>query len=128
MKSMTASVGSGKYIVEATAVFCGKDINITIGGGESYHIGAVAIAEPGIVITNGKKRCATTSVICLMDHKEDELARYAARHLASVLDCVVTVSAGIHIDNISVEEIKIFDEIFKQLINQLEKSLAAGDR
>jgi len=128
MKSIKASVGTGKYIVEATAVFCGKDINITIGGGESYHIGAVAVAEPGNVIINGKKRSATTSVICLLDHKEDDLARFAAKHLATVLDSVVTVSVGIHIDDISIEEIKVLDDHFNQLINQLEISLADGDR
>ena len=34
MNSVKECVGTGKYVLEATAVFCGKDINISIGGGE----------------------------------------------------------------------------------------------
>jgi len=40
------SVGVDRYTVECAAVRCGKDLNVTIGGGEKYHIGAVAIGVP----------------------------------------------------------------------------------
>ena len=123
MNSVKECVGTGKYVLEVTAVFCGKDINISIGGGERYHIGAVGVAVPRNEIKNEKKRSATTSVICVQGHKEDEFAHYASKYLATALDCVVTVSVGIHIDDANTEEIKVLYDNFRHLVKKLEKSL-----
>lgn len=123
MNSIRECVGTGKHVIEGIALFCGKDIIISIGGGEKYHIGAVGVAVPNNEINNGKKRSATSSVICVQGHKEDELAHYASKHLATVLNCVVTVSVGIHVDDANEEDINILCGNFKQLIKRLEEAL-----
>jgi hypothetical protein len=123
MKSIKESVGTGRYIIEGIAICCGKDINISIGGGELYHIGAVGVAVPRTEIRNEKKRSATTSVICVQGHKEDEFAHYASKYLATALNCIVTVSVGVHIDDADMEDIKILNDNFKNLVKKLEKSL-----
>lgn len=123
MNSITESIGNGKYTIEAAAVYCGKDINISIVGGEKHHVGAVGVAVPRNEIKNGKKRTATASVICIQGHKEDEFANYAAKYLATSLDCVVTVSVGIHIEEANSEDIKILSDNFRKLVKKLEKSL-----
>ena len=43
----------------------------------------------------------TASVLCYSGHKEDELAKSAAKKLAAALDTKVVVTAGIHWDNLS---------------------------
>lgn len=118
MQSFKLSEGTGKCIVEAITVMCGKDLNVTIGGGEKYHIGAVAIAVPRNEFKEGKKRTASTSVICVQGHREDELSYKCAKYLATELDCVVIVTIGAHIDNISQDE---FQEILDNVNKILEK-------
>lgn len=123
MNIVNESVGTGKYIIEGSAAFLGRDINISIGGGESYHIGAISLAVPENETINGKKRSAATSVICIQGHKEDEFAHYAAKYLATALHCVVAVSVGVHIDNISMDEIETLRANFTELVKKLEASL-----
>ena len=125
MKSIRENVGFGKHAIEAVAICCGEDINISIVGGEKHHIGAIAIGVPRdkTKVSKVNINSATTSVICVQDHKEDEYAYFAAKHLATILDCVVTVSVGIHIDNVVEKDLDILSENFKEIIEKLEKSL-----
>lgn len=122
MNSIRESVGTGKYFIESIAVCCGDAINISIAGGEKQHIGAVAIAIP---TDKFKKRSATTSVICVEEHKEDGYAYNAAKILAIELNCVVTISVGIHVDDANEEDLKILTSNFDFIIEKLKKSLAA---
>lgn len=121
MNSTIINFGEGKYSIESYIVSCGKDLNIAIVGGDKHHIGAVSVASPTEKLYNGIKRSATTSVISLQDHKEDQLAYLAAKELATALDCVVAVSVGIHIDNVSMEDIKILNDNFMKLVEKIKK-------
>ncbi len=123
MNSIILKVGEGKYIIESIIVFCGKDLNISIVGGDKPHIGAISIASPTEKLYNGIKRSATTSVISLQDHKEDKLACLAAKKIATALDCVVSVSVGIHIDNVTKQEIEILNDNFMELVEKIKKEL-----
>jgi len=123
MNKVEERVGDGKYVIKGVAVCCGNDINISICGGETYHIGAVGVAVPRNEIKNDKKRSATASVICVQGHKEDELAHYASKYLATALDCVVTVCVGVHIDDANMEDIELLSDNFNQLIKKIKKSL-----
>ncbi len=81
---------------------------MTICGGSSYHIGAVAFACPRQSLNHENSELpATVSVICAIGHKDDEVARWASKYLASKLNCRVCVSAGIHIDDAKPEELTI---------------------
>jgi hypothetical protein len=111
--------GSGKYIVEAVTVRCGNDLNVTIGGGEKYHIGAVAIAVPRFEYKEGKKRSASTSVICVQGHREDELSYNSAKYLATELNCTVVVTIGIHVDEIKADEFNTLMENFDKLLKSI---------
>lgn len=124
MNSVRESVGTGKYFIESIGVFCGEDISISIAGGEKQHIGAVATAIPTNAFKNGQKRSATTNVICIEGHKEDEYAYSAAKTLSTELNCVVTVCVGIHVDNANEEDLKILTDNFNLIIEKLKKSLA----
>jgi hypothetical protein len=90
--------GTGNLRVEIAAFICGKDIVVVIEGGTRYHVGAVALAIPRPSIADPAQISASASVLCVTGHKEDELARDTALQIASLLNCTVTVIAGIHID------------------------------
>ncbi len=96
---------NGQYDIEAHVRFIGGDLLVAIWGGEKPHIGAVAVAQPRPSLDDPKRTSATTSVICMLGHKEDELARSASLKLASALNTHVVVTAGIHWDNIPQEGI-----------------------
>ncbi len=122
LESFKIRAGEGKCIVEAMVVKCGKDINVAIGGGEKYHIGASAVAVPRSDYKNEVKRTASTSVICVQGHREDELTYKAAKYLATALDCTVVAAMGIHIDNITDQEYcQVIDNVNIVLDNIIKK-------
>ncbi len=98
-------IEDGTYSVFACIVRCGQDISVTVGGGESPHIGASALAVPRPSLNDPEMCSASTSVFCITGHKEDEFARRAAQTLASRLNCAVNVTAGVHIDHAKPEEL-----------------------
>lgn len=119
MDMISVKVGEGIYTVEATAIKCGKDYNICIGGGDTYHIGAVALGIPRPSLADAERVSASASVLCVTSHKEDEVARTAALRMATLLNTRVVVTCGLHIDNASSEDIKILYENYLQIMDLL---------
>lgn len=107
MRRVELKEGLGKHEVFLHAQFLGKDLAVNIGGGEVPHIGAVALASPRLSISGDGSNSASCSVICITGHKEDELARKVALELSTKLQCYVTVTCGIHIDEATLEDLKI---------------------
>lgn len=89
--------GEGRTKIHLFAKKLGRDLIVTITGGRE-HAGAIGI---GLFI-NGK---ATSSVITLPNHKEDNIAKQGAGKIAKELKTNAVVIAGIHLDNITQEEI-----------------------
>ncbi len=113
-----------EYEITLVAQFCGRDLNISVFGGEKAHIGAVAIAVANL---DGyeRKYSPTVSCISVLDHKDEEVARYVAKELATFLNNQVVVTAGIHVDNATTDDIKIImnnvKNITLNLMNLLRK-------
>jgi gallate decarboxylase subunit D len=106
--------------VEVTTHWVGKDLVVTIGGGTHPHVGAVAMAQPRPSLKGDGTVSATASVIALLGHKEDELARWAALHLAARLNATVVVSAGLHVDDATLDEVLRLDAEARRLVEALE--------
>lgn len=106
MLSFTVSTNQGLYNLSANVQKIGSDLLISIWGGEKPHIGAVAISEPRASLRDASVTSASTSVFCFLGHKEDELAKWMANNLASLLNRKIVVTVGVHWDNISEEGIK----------------------
>ncbi len=96
-----------RYEIQLVAVKCGKDYSVTICGGDKHHVGAVAHASPHKNISGNGENSATVSSISALAHRDDELARMAAKKLSAELECYVSVSAGVHIDSATPEELKM---------------------
>jgi len=113
------------YNLSAGVRLIGEDVLVAIWGGEKPHIGAVAVAQPRPSLKDPDVTSATASVICLVGHKEDELAKASAEILAATLNTAVVVTAGIHWDNLDPEGIRRIiqnSEILVEMI--LEKCVA----
>jgi hypothetical protein len=94
--------GKGRTRVNVTADSMGSDLVVRIYN-QNAHIGAVAIGD-----YDDEHERASVSVITRLGHKDDALAREAAYLLGKSIRRPVCVIAGVHLDNITREEI---DEI-----------------
>lgn len=105
MQQCHAIVGENtRYQMEAIAILCGDDISVSVCGGCAYHVGAVALGE-AIPPKNGKERSACVSTFCVKEHRDDDIARIFAKRLATQFKCCVSVAAGIHVDDASLDDI-----------------------
>lgn len=112
-----------RYEIILSAVRCGKDLSVTIYGGTHPHIGAVCLAVGILPDGSLPKYSATVNTITVSDHKDDVVARKLSALFADRLHAVVTVAAGIHIDDARPEELKILQENCLEASEQLLKKL-----
>jgi hypothetical protein len=91
-------VADGRHSLQAVVNTTLDGLNIYLGGGESPHIGTVAISQPRPSLRGDGTISCTTSVFNLLAHKDDSLAIPLAEILCKKLNQVVVVTAGVHID------------------------------
>ena len=123
------NTNEGKHDLSAGVRLIGDDILVAIWGGEKPHIGAVAAAQPRPSLKDPNVMSSSASVICYSGHKEDELAKTAAESLAAALNTNVVVTAGIHWDDLSQEDIRrikknseiLLDSVLKRIRYEFEK-------
>ncbi|UWG98828.1 hypothetical protein LPY66_08580 [Dehalobacter sp. DCM] len=87
--------GEGKLEIIYDIKLIGKDILITVTGGEE-HIGSVAVGN-----------CGTVTPYTVEGHRDDALAVPLAQEVSQMFRCICVVSAGFHRDNLSKEEISV---------------------
>jgi len=107
----------GRVRLRMIALPMGRDLCVTLSGGDQEHIGAVALRHPG---------GAETQVLTLPEHREDELARTIAARLSAHQGATVCVACGIHLDDIQPSEIadvlELAEELTRQLMDRLDAS------
>lgn len=116
MESKSFCAGEAPYRVQAVLTLCGGDISLNIGGGILPHIGAVAVAEPRQSLRNDGSPSASCSVLCMLGHKDDLLAREAALKIATVTNSRTVVTVGMHVDCITLEQIDVLTTNFWQVV------------
>ncbi|HUL20346.1 MAG TPA: hypothetical protein VLZ10_02750 [Thermodesulfobacteriota bacterium] len=127
MKRFLLETSKGRFKTCGFVQEVGQDILVSIWGGTQPHIGAVGIAVPRPSLKNPDKWSATSSNFTFPGHKEDTLVKRISERLATQLKKNVVVTAGIHWDNLSPQEIKIIENLTEALSDRiLKKLLAAG--
>ena len=87
--------------ISLSTVRMGKDICVSVFGGDKPHIGAVSVAEPYPSLSNDGSTSSSLSRINFAGHKDYLVADRMAEKLASALNCKVSVACGIHYDSVS---------------------------
>jgi len=116
----------GRIALRLTAARLGADLAVTLSGGDRPHIGAVAVSQSRPSLRQGGGTSATTSVIALLGHKEDELARQMAARVAVATTGTVCVACGIHVEGIGAAELEDVSALADELASELLARLAAG--
>ena len=129
--TVRVSARAGGRRLWATATRAGTDLVVAVGGGERPHVGCVVVAQPHASIREPGRTRVTSSVISIPPHREEALARPLAEALARALGGVVTVTAGVHDDNLSPEGVAVYIELGARLAERLlrrlrQPPLAAG--
>jgi gallate decarboxylase subunit D len=116
----TFEVSQKKEHFEVTAQVCmlGNDVLVILYGGRE-HVGAAAMAQPRPGISDPGQIGATSSVFTYVGHKEDIIAKSMSEELARGLNKKVVVVAGIHWDNLSLEEIRAIAELCEELTKRI---------
>ena len=115
------------YNLEAFVKEIGQDVLVAIWGGERHHIGAVAVAQPRPSLKNHRVRSATASVFCYLGHKDDLVAKEAAERISSALNTNVTVTAGVHWENIDEVGMKNIMENSRQLVQMIIERMSTKE-
>jgi hypothetical protein len=119
---------TGRIAVELRVLFMGKDLAVLISGGDRPHLGAAALGVPRPSLQNHERWSASVSVITLTGHRDDDLARLAAHRLAAALKVSVVVACGIHVDNLTAEELTAIETTIDAMLGDCEKTLGTGGR
>jgi len=92
--------GEGRARINVTVSSMGSDLLVRICN-QDAHIGAVAVGD-----YDYEHERASVSVVTRLGHKDDTLAKEAAYLLTKSMRRPVCVVAGVHLDNITAEEIE----------------------
>lgn len=105
--------------INCSAVKMGNDWNISIYGGNLPHIGAIALGIPRPSLEDKNKISSSVSVLTITGHKEDIIVQKIAKVLSSTLNSTVVVTCGIHIDDITFDDIQNLNLVIDNLVNEL---------
>ena len=105
--------GEGRIRVSLWASYMGEDLIVCIFN-DNAHIGALALAEYDHMVQR-----VSTSVVTRLGHKDDVVAQRAAHSISKNTKKPVCVIAGIHIHNITEEEMKQVLENTNSLVDEL---------
>jgi gallate decarboxylase subunit D len=115
------TIEKGRIKINMKAIEIGEDLCVIVSGGDSPHIGCVTLSVPRPSLSDKNINSATTSILNLTGHKDDEAARYVSHTLSSRLNKNVVITCGIHVDNITNEEINTTINLLKELTDTLVK-------
>ncbi len=113
-----AVAARGHRRLRAVAVREGRDLVVSVGGGDRPHVGCVVLAVPQ------EGRRPASSVLTLPPHREEALARPMAETLAARLGAVTVVSAGVHEEGATPEAIRTWLDLGRELTDRLLRELA----
>jgi hypothetical protein len=119
MKAFKLKVSRGRFSIQARVQEMGRDVLVSLWGGDRPHIGAIGMATPRPSLKDPKKWSATSSNFTYIGHKEDTVVKMISEKLASRLRTNIVVVAGIHWDNIRPEEIEIIQDLTHKLGEQI---------
>ena len=112
----TLETGSGRTRLRLTWQRWGSDLHVHIGGGQD-HIGAVAL------VGQDRSDEPYARVLAVPPHKEDQIVLRATRRLHAAIGGNVCVTGGVHLDDITRDEIALILQNAEEGIEQLARMI-----
>ena len=112
----------GRTRIKSVILPIGDHFLIAVSGGKA-HIGVAALGEPYVNRCKSKLSSSSLSLLTRIGHKEDVIAGKMASRLSAELEVPVLVCCGIHLDNITAEEIEEINQNTEILEGKILESL-----
>lgn len=87
----------------------GRGLNIFVTGGDTPHVGAVALAVPSANAATGETTC-DINIITAYGHKDRFLAEKVADLVCRQTGEIVSVTAGVHVDDATGDDLRTLIE------------------
>lgn len=126
VRHIVSSTGEGRRTVELVVVDTGDGLVGILTGGEHRHVGGVVLASPRTSLTGSGQPSCDTYIVPVCGHLDVEVAREVAITLCANSGVAVTVTAGIHIDDATSEDLREIRESCRQLAEDCMKQLGIG--
>jgi gallate decarboxylase subunit D len=114
--------GEGRCYLSLTLLNTGAGLNGILTGGEKPHIGGIALAIPRPSLT-GEGWSSDLYLTPVPQHKDVELAGPLAEKLARLIRQPVVITAGVHCDALTMDELLTIQENYKYLTEMILRSL-----
>ena len=122
IRRFEASAPGSTAELEAVCIGCGADLVVVVGGGERYHVGAVALGLSLPSLKDPSRRTTSGYLVPVPGHKEEDLAREASLRLSRALERNVVVTVGIHDDAITKARVQEYVDAFHRLVEAIERA------
>ncbi|RLB72223.1 MAG: hypothetical protein DRH03_05000 [Deltaproteobacteria bacterium] len=121
MQSIETIVSDSKrgYTLQGTVITLDNDDVVVVLGGGRDHIGAIGLAVPRPSLLDQNSISATTSVLTMPGHKDDEPAKYVSEKLAAATERNIAVITGIHYDNLAFTDLEILQKLWISLTEKI---------
>ena len=107
------------YTLQGTVIILdNEDVIVVVGGGRD-HIGAIGLAVPRPSLQDASCISATSSILTMLGHKDDEPAKYVSEKLAAATERNIVVIAGVHYDGLAFKDLKILRELWISLTDKI---------
>jgi hypothetical protein len=123
VKRFLVEISKGRFRIHGSVQEVGQDLLVSIWGGTRPHIGAIGVGIPRPSLKSPEKWSATSSNFTFTGHKEDWMVKKISEKLATLLRRNVVVTAGVHWDKITSNEIKTIQNLTQKLSDQIVKRL-----
>lgn len=107
------------YCLKGTIISLDNDDVIVVLTGGRDHIGAIGLAVPRPSLEDQNFISATSSILTMPGHKDDEPAKYVSEKLAAATGRNIAVIAGVHYDNLASADLEILRELWVSLTEKI---------
>ena len=97
--------------ISLKCLFAGEDLSVLIVGGDTPHIGSVTIYS---------KYEGVKSII-LKNHKDYIISEKFIEDIKDIVNGNIVVSCGIHVDNITREQLNIVNKISEEIFREFKE-------
>lgn len=122
MKHFSLSETIGRISLELSADVTDHGVDILVVGGDRPHIGGVVLSVPRASLKGSGIACDTW-VVPVPGHKDAIVAQTIGEAVCKCVDSPVVVSAGIHVDEATGDEIGAIEAACLRLAEALCRSL-----
>ena len=115
MSGFDETLGEGSFSIHLQIIDTGRGLAGVLTGGDSPHVGSVVLAVPRPSLADAENPSCDLFTVPVPGHLDYVVAQQMATALCKAVEQPVSITAGIHVDGASAEDIANIKEICREL-------------